>query len=171
MYKIFFLGVIVFCSMGVGNVVVRDRQARIAMITCLLRAAKALHNAMVLEGLPLSEGLYAAEAAWPAGICLRMAEIAIKKPMLNGSEIATLAMTEHKMAIESLKKQELQLFLEFMEKCSTAIAPVQVQEAYAAFTRHLTAHQNTLKEAHQKTAKATRALCLCIGLAAAIILA
>ena len=171
MYKIFFLGVIIFCSMGVGNVVVKDREGRITGIACLLRAAKILQNAMVLEGLPLSEGLYAAERVWPVGVCLRMAELVAQKPTLNGAEVFTLVTAENKTAIDSLKKQELQLFMEFMQKCSTAIAPEQISDAYQAFTRHMLPHQNSLKTAHQKTAKATKALCLCVGLAAAIILA
>ncbi len=171
LYKIFFLGVILFSSMGIGNVIVGEKRTRIRLLTALQKGGRALEDALVLEGLPLIEGLRAAEKASETGLFAHMAEAAAAHPAFSGREIAETVAAGLPETLYLLQPPELEIVGDLIARAASAVSPEQIGDAAAMYGRQMYTMITELSEEHAKKEKTIRALCLCIGLALAVILA
>jgi len=171
LFKIFFLGVIIFASMGIGNVIVEEKAERIRLLGCLQKGGRAMQGAMVLEGLPLIEGLRAAERVSGMALFSLMAECIGRDPGLSGREIVAAAIAVQKKEPLILKAPEIEILGDFVARASSAISAEQITDAAQMFARQMNAMVTDLNREHAKKEKTIRALCLCMGLAAAVILA
>ena len=169
-FKIFFIGVIILSSVGIGNVLVRDKSERLRMLGMLGNCVKALRSAMLHQGMPFSAALRQAEKVGFFGFfedCRRVLE---RNPELAGRDICQKALRIKRPAFDYLRQPELMALGDLMGRVSTAIVPEQIGDAVAIFNRQISMITSELAKTNAKNAKVVKTMCLLGGLVVAIIL-
>jgi len=171
LYKIFLLSVIVFCSMAIGNVIVKEKGQRIKTLGQLLNCVKAMRNGMVYQGMTFYEALRHGGRVGLDGFFKTCADIMRSNPELGAGAIFEKAQQMKNQQMESLKSGEMEALRDLMLRLSTALVVEQITDAVAIFNRQITMIMNELVAVQSKKAKVIKSMCLLSGLAVAIILA
>lgn len=169
LYKLFFIGVIIFCSAGIGNAMIGEKKERIEALKKLAEGCRVLSETMELQTVAMPQALQAAQAASCADCFTALSSLLQQHP--NG-EIKALAKQSigqtEKMRV--LRPAEQEIFADFIWRLASALTASQIQDARNMFARQMDALLEQLQQEQQAKAKVIRAMSISIGLMIAVIL-
>ncbi len=94
LYKIFLLGVIIFSSISIGNIIVGEKEQRLKALSELENCIKAMRNGMVYQGMTFYEALKHTGRVGLNGFFGNCAEILRQHPEWEARQVYDQALKE-----------------------------------------------------------------------------
>ena len=170
LYKIFLLGVIIFSSISIGNIIVGEKEQRLKALSELENCIKAMRNGMVYQGMTFYEALKHTGRAGLNGFFGNCAEILRQHPEWEARQVYDQALKEPGEKMGYLQEPEKEALRDLLMRLSTALVVEQISDAAAIFFRQLHMIHGELLEAQRTKSRAIKTVCLLCGLATAVIL-
>ena len=152
LYKLFLIGIIIFCSTGIGNVLLGERGQHISALKKLAEGNRIFAEAMETQAMTMPQALMAAEKATKAEIFSVMARRLREFPNKDIRELAEESLTE------------------IIRRVASALTAAQIRDARLMFLQQMELYLEQLQQEQQNRTKVVKAMSLSIGLAIAVIL-
>ena len=94
LYKLFLIGVVIFCSTGIGNVLLGERGKHISALKKLAEGSRILAEALETQAMTMPQALLAAEKATSAEVFSAMIRYLRKSPNKEMKEVAEASLAE-----------------------------------------------------------------------------
>ena len=169
LYKLFLIGIIIFCSTGIGNILLGERGQHISALKKLAEGSRIFAEAMETQAMTMPQALMAAEKATEAEVFSVMARRLREFPNTDIRELAEKSLTEMAGA-QLLAETEQEIFLDFIRRVASALTAAQIRDARLMFLQQMELYLEQLQQEQRNRTKVVKAMSLSIGLAIAVIL-
>ena len=169
LYKLFLIGVVIFCSTGIGNVLLGERGKHISALKKLAEGSRILAEALETQVMTMPQALLAAEKATGAEVFSAMIRYLRKSPNKEMKEVAEASLAEI-TEMQLLTETEREIFGDFIRRVAVALTTAQIRDARAVFLQQMELNLEQLQQEQQNRTKIVKAMSLSIGLAIAVIL-
>ena len=170
LFKIFLLGVILLASAAMGSVLAGRMGERGKLLCEITYCVKTMKNAMIYQGMTLSDALLRADRVGGEGFFAECAQIAQKHPEIGGRQICRQALSQQEESFDRLQETEKEALFSLFDELARAETPEEITAATGAFSREIGEITKEISEKQAKKAKLVRSLCFLGGLTVAIIL-
>ncbi len=169
LYKLFLVGVVIFCSTGIGNILISERKKHITVLKKLAEGCRILADTLAIRGKTISQALQYAHKQTQLILFEKMQQYLQEQPKADVKEIAMRSLAESQ-EMQSLEEQEREIYGDFIKRIAMALTVEQIQAAESIFSQQMMLRLEQLEQEQEGKSKVVKAMSVSIGLAIAVIL-